>query len=390
MQQSGYPAQIPVPWASSAASTYVNTIPLAPNSSNPDLASFQQGFPSGTFGATGVPPYGQDFNGILQQITAGLQYVQAGSVPLYNATFASNISGYPKGALLASTTLGSFWVNQVDGNTTNPDNGGSNWLSLFAGLAPLASPSFTGTPLTPTPAAGANNTQIANTAWVTAGFAAINGNASNPFAVSNLTASTGVFSNIQVFTSSGTFTVPNGVTKIRARVWGGGGGGGGSATGGAGGGGCGGGYGEGVFTVTPGQAIAVTVGAGGLPGVENVKNGTAGGTSSVGTLISSTGGAGGFSTTTGSVGANNGPGRSTGGIITIDGVSTIATSVTSGAPNLGLGSAGGGAFGSSSSQPSGGNGGTLGIFPGGGGGGNGASAGFQGGTGAAGLCIVEY
>lgn len=102
----------------------------------------------------------------------------------------------------------------------------------------------------------------------------------------------------QVFTSSGTFVVPDGVTKVRARVTGGGGGGG--ATGGGsykamGGGG--GGFAIGEYSVTPGASITVTVGAGGAgataSGTGNYVNGSAGGTSSFGAFCSATGGEGG-------------------------------------------------------------------------------------------------
>lgn len=96
-------------------------------------------------------------------------------------------------------------------------------------------------------------------------------------------------SNLQVFTPSGSFTVPAGITKIEVEVRGGGGGGGGGVTGQ---GGCGGGYGKQVLTVAAGTVHAVTVGAGGAGGASGV-NGIAGGASSFGTLISATGGGGG-------------------------------------------------------------------------------------------------
>ena len=91
--------------------------------------------------------------------------------------------------------------------------------------------------------------------------------------------------NIKVFTNSGVFNVPSGVSKIIVEVWGGGGGGG-NASGyyfySAGGGG-GGGFGKDVFTVTPGTDYAITVGIGGIAG-------QAGSSSSFGTLISASGG----------------------------------------------------------------------------------------------------
>ncbi len=99
--------------------------------------------------------------------------------------------------------------------------------------------------------------------------------------------------NYQAFGSSGTFTVPTGITKIMVQVWAGGGGGRGvNSPGqvGSGGGVCG--FGAAIITgLTPGGSITVTVGAGGAGG--NGANGSTGGTSSFGTYVSCTGGVGG-------------------------------------------------------------------------------------------------
>lgn len=59
------------------------------------------------------------------------------------------------------------------------------------------------------------------------------------------------------FTTSGTFTVPDGVTTLFIEVVGAGGSGGGNGTGGGGGGG----YASGYYAVTPGESFAVTVGS---------------------------------------------------------------------------------------------------------------------------------
>lgn len=103
----------------------------------------------------------------------------------------------------------------------------------------------------------------------------------------------------QLFTSSGTFTVPTGITTVWVQLKGGGGGGGGAntsntstalGTGGYGG--------EGQvacltpITVTSGQTIIVTIGAGGVGGSVNSIGGT-GGATSFGTYLSAVGGGGG-------------------------------------------------------------------------------------------------
>jgi len=95
-------------------------------------------------------------------------------------------------------------------------------------------------------------------------------------------------SNLVVFTSSGTFTVPDNVYKIKAEVWGGGGGG----SGGVGATGAGGGYAQKMLDVSPGDLITVTVGVGGAGATYPTVAGS-GTTSSFGAHVSATGGAGG-------------------------------------------------------------------------------------------------
>lgn len=97
--------------------------------------------------------------------------------------------------------------------------------------------------------------------------------------------------NIEIFSSSGSWPVPAGVTSIIVTVIGGGGGGGGSTISGQAGG-FGGNGGVGVALIqNPSGTIVVTIGSGGTG--SNTAGGTAGGTSSFGSFVSCTGGAGG-------------------------------------------------------------------------------------------------
>ncbi len=118
----------------------------------------------------------------------------------------------------------------------------------------------------------------------------------------------------QVYTTSSSWVVPAGVTRVWALVAGGGGGGGAVTTtlpgpDGTGGGTTGqdiggaGGLTFGMIAVTPGASITVTVGAGGV-GSDSTAAGGAGGTSSFSTL-SATGG-GGISAGTGASGSGSG------------------------------------------------------------------------------------
>lgn len=98
------------------------------------------------------------------------------------------------------------------------------------------------------------------------------------------------YKNFATFLSTGTWTVPAGITKVAIELWGGGGG---AASAGGGGGG---GYILGVFTVTPAAIINFTVGVGGAGTANSVSSGSSGTISKVtigGFEIDAQGGAGG-------------------------------------------------------------------------------------------------
>lgn len=209
---------------------------------------------------------------------------------------------------------------------------------------------------------------------------------------------------VQRFTTNGTFTVPAGISVIYVTASaGGGGGGGGGGTTTASGGGCGAGGTSGqslirqAYTVTPGQAISITVGGAGSGGVGggaggNGTAGTAGGNTVVGSLATLTGGGGGGAGggSTGSIaagGAPNATGGAQGGgggdggngaVGGSGGASPFAGSGLGGRAGSGGGIAGGAASGYGS----------------GGGGGGGAyqiaGGGNTGGNGFAGIVIIEW
>jgi hypothetical protein len=107
----------------------------------------------------------------------------------------------------------------------------------------------------------------------------------------------------QIFTSSGTFTVPDGINLVTIEVIGAGGEGGGNG----GGGGGGGGYAKGNYTVTPLTILTVTIG--------EPNGGAATGKTSVDALISATGGANGNSVSNPNIGGGGAGGIGTGGTI---------------------------------------------------------------------------
>lgn len=137
MQISTIPTKIPTAWANSAVAPYVHQVPTPSQIGiTAGAASFTDGFPPVTFtpiGAGGTPPWGSDFNGILNQITLWNRWANAGAPVAWDATFSTAVGGYPAGAIVASTvTLGLYFVSLVDDNTTNPDAGGANWAQKNA------------------------------------------------------------------------------------------------------------------------------------------------------------------------------------------------------------------------------------------------------------------
>ena len=194
------------------------------------------------------------------------------------------------------------------------------------------------------------------------------------------------------FSGSGGFAIPNGVTQITVKLWGGGGGGGWAGLGVIAPGG-GGGFAEQTLSVSPGQVLNVTVGAGGgAPSSCAVGGGAFGGGMSAvslggfyyaiaggggggGAMGSGSGGAGGGA---GTAGGNNPYGLNGGGPGT-DGIGNGGVSGGIGGGG-GSGSAANG-VGANGGPLSGGTGGqfTL-VFMGGGSGGSGYGGGGGGGT----------
>jgi hypothetical protein len=122
MLSSTPPVSVPVPFANSGTK---NTIPVPSQiGTTPGAASYTDGFPPLTFtpvAAGGIPPFGADFNGILNMITQTVAWVQAGGEFAFNATFAGLVAGYPKGAVLQRSDATGSWTSTVDSNTVNPD-----------------------------------------------------------------------------------------------------------------------------------------------------------------------------------------------------------------------------------------------------------------------------
>ena len=135
MLASQIPTKVSLPFATNAAAGYIRTVPVPSQITiTPGAASYYDGFPPVTFEPVtmgGIPPAGEDFNGLLNNITAWNQWQSAGATVKYDATFQTAIGGYPQGAIVASATnLGTFWLSLNDNNATNPDASGSGWVDF--------------------------------------------------------------------------------------------------------------------------------------------------------------------------------------------------------------------------------------------------------------------
>lgn len=222
---------------------------------------------------------------------------------------------------------------------------------------------------------------------------------STGFVKSDVLGDTSIVGRTLVFTSSGTFNIPAGVTSVEVQVWGGGGAGGasgdgsgGGVAGNTGGGGGGGGYGYKRITgLVPGATETVTVGAGGAAGTG--ASGGSGGTSSFGSHVTCLGGTGGARGTS-SLGTSGVGGTVSGADIGVVGGNGGSSGTnTTGTPTqseiLNIFNKGGLAAGGLSTVQLGGTGA---AGAGKGAGGSGASGGsfLPGGAGAPGLVIVRW
>jgi hypothetical protein len=345
--KSAIPAKFPITFASSAGGSFIRTVPQTPTGT-PGQASLQTGFPPENFSPVstgGVPPFGQDFNGILQQITAWNQWQAASGIVPYDSTFQTAIGGYPQNAIVQSaTTLGIIYLCTVDNNLTNPDSAGAGWVSFnMLGGVTIPAPTIT------------------------------------------------------TFTTPGaySFTVPANIYRVRVQLWGGGGGGGFGAAGSPGGaatGGGGGGYTNKVLSVNPGDSITGSVGAAGAAGTGGGNGGNGGSTTAIYSAVTYTGGGGNGGTNATAGTASN----------SVSGGTTTNGDVTShiGQPSYGgiLGYSGsiilpyGGAGGVSVYGGFGGQAGTGAANPGGtpGGGGGGSATAGTAGAGARGEAWISY
>jgi hypothetical protein len=136
MLSSAIPTKFGIPFANGATGSNIRPIPVASQIGiQPGAASLTDGFPPVTFIAVssgGTPPWGADWNGILNQTSAWNRWQAAGGPVHWDSAFSATIGGYPSGSTIMSTANAlKYWVSTVDNNTTNPDSGGANWMAGY-------------------------------------------------------------------------------------------------------------------------------------------------------------------------------------------------------------------------------------------------------------------
>ena len=130
MENLTEPEALPFPIASNAASQDINTIPTEATGTN--LASISEGFPHKTMlplDAGGIPPAGQDFNGILNLVSSLFFYLQNGGKFTFNQDVSDAIGGYPLGATLYfKGTNEAYYVRSLIANNTYNFNNNSSYI----------------------------------------------------------------------------------------------------------------------------------------------------------------------------------------------------------------------------------------------------------------------
>ena len=134
------PDVIITPFGASAGGSYIQLPVPVPSQlpGNPGNASFTDGFPPDTMtpvGSGGIPPRGQDMNGILYMLSAYAQALTGGQFWPYNSTWEAANGGYAIGAMVAMANGAGFWLNTVNDNANNPDTSAANtsgWVPIAA------------------------------------------------------------------------------------------------------------------------------------------------------------------------------------------------------------------------------------------------------------------
>ena len=98
------------------------TIPDASNNAT-GRAGYDKGFPPINMQpqeAGGIPPRGEDMNGVIYDVTLAISYIQSGKSFPFNSDFAIAIGGYPSGAIVSDSSNSTLWLNGISNNSSFP------------------------------------------------------------------------------------------------------------------------------------------------------------------------------------------------------------------------------------------------------------------------------
>jgi hypothetical protein len=129
------PTLITRPFADTAGGAFI-TFPVPDVTADPARADFQSGFKPDSMTpkvAGGTPPFGQDFNGVLKQITQNQVFTTAGQMYPFSAAVSTALGGYALGAVVAMTDGTGTWISLVAANTDDPEAGGGSaqWAPMY-------------------------------------------------------------------------------------------------------------------------------------------------------------------------------------------------------------------------------------------------------------------
>ncbi|MBN9665029.1 phage tail protein [Escherichia coli] len=133
MNRSDSPKKQPKPFGVNGQRVAI--LPTTPAGDN--SASYEQGFPPITMilkSAGGLPPKGQDMNQILYELSALGRWSSTGALNTFDSEFASEISGYPSGAMLISDDGERIFINTTEGNLSDPNSNGAGWKDVLSYL----------------------------------------------------------------------------------------------------------------------------------------------------------------------------------------------------------------------------------------------------------------
>ncbi|WP_430629827.1 phage tail protein [Escherichia coli] len=133
MNRSDSPKKQPKPFGVNGQRVAI--LPTTPAGDN--SASYEHGFPPITMilkSAGGLPPKGQDMNQILYELSALGRWSSTGALNTFDSEFASEISGYPSGAMLISNDGERIFINTTEGNLSDPNSNGTGWKDILSYL----------------------------------------------------------------------------------------------------------------------------------------------------------------------------------------------------------------------------------------------------------------